>query len=334
MVNMYFLGYQALASPYDLVSTYDGKYVRFTSSTGNHGVEGGESQHRHIVQDGTSGNSSTGHNSSNDAPEGMPLHNHPVVGGYTSYSDNDPLYYTLYLYRIDLTIWSSQHRNVPTGAVVLSRAVLSCSGLSRFSDMDGRLVKLGEPNSTGGRSAHTDHTASLSLTSKSPGTAILCFSSYTGYSDNNTHGHSASLSSVASDSIIPSNLAIRFYKATLPTPLAPENMVVFFDGVPDSNWTLLSYDGRFPLAGDVDPTEQGSDTNDHTGTSSIASSAFNAGDCGLGSGGYGSNVTVDLHTHSVPIVLDSVNHVPEYVSLCPYYLNKTLLPMSGAPLMW
>lgn len=324
MVNMYVLGLASSPpSGWTAVTTYNGRYVRFTTSTSQHGATGGADQHRHLSPATTSGDSGSTkvYLSAGPHPDGsyLAVHNHSIPSVYSSYSNNDPSYYTYALWRIDLTTWEASIKCFPTDTVVLARAPISCTGMSRFSNGDGRLVKLGTPGSTGGRTTHTNHSCTVTLQSKSSAEPRSGGPSKN-LPGNQNHSHTATVGSVPSNTILPKRVSMRFYRVTSKTDRAPKDIVCFFDGTPTSNWTPLGYNNVFPICEDDSLTVSGSDEHGHAGASATSSSFQNP--ITGNTGPYSCAATT--HTHQVVITLDSASHVPSYVSLCPYYLNTTL----------
>ena len=321
MVNMYVLGLASSPpSGWTAVTTYNGRYVRFTTSTSQHGATGGADQHRHLSAATTSGDSS----SVGGAGEFfivLAAHTHSIPSAYSSYSNNDPSYYTYALWRIDLATWEANIRRFPANTVVLAKAPISCTGMSRFSNGDGRLIKLGSPGSTGGRTTHTDHSCTVTLESKSAQTQVSMSRWDINLPANKDHGHTATVNSVPSNTVLPKRVSMRFYRVTSETDKAPKDVVCFFDGTPTSNWTSLGYGDVFPICEDDSLTVSGSDEHGHAGASATSSSYS------ITTHAYQSGSTpypTPSHTHPATITLTSTNHVPLYVSLCPYYLNTTL----------
>ena len=334
MVNMYTLAVSALPSPWELVETYDGRYLRTTTDPGQHGATAGNSTHNHptLSNCGNCSGIAVNYYGGGDGVSVMTVHAHVPVEDTSGSSNNNPLFYTLALYRIDLALWESNFRYFPVGAVLPSAGPISVSGFARFSEADGKLIKLGSPGSSGGRAAHTDHTAVVTLATTNP------------YSDRDIgdgggliisapkdHPHLAELPAAASASLLPARIETRLYQVIAALDRSPAGSVCFFDGTPPSSWTPASWDGRFLLGADTDPTEAGTDEHPHAGTP-IVSAPVTATNQNTTSGS--AHRAVNPHTHVVNIALESANHVPEYVSLCPYYLNVTLATSRGAPIMW
>ena len=321
---MYVLANGDLPSGWTRVTTYDGRYARFTTSTGQHGVTAGASSHIHTTNATTSGASTT------ISADGTAMgtltyclsHTHPIPSTTTGSSSNDPVYYTLSLWRIDLTTWETSWRYFPENCILLSAASISASGMSRFSAADGRLIKLGNPGATGGRNDHTDHAWTVTLSAVTPNTAVH----YGGYSYNNrsayftSHSHSAAVSSAPTNTSLPRRIGTRLYLVTTTMDRAVPNVVVFFDGTPTSNWTPTVWEAACILGADTDPTATGVDTHGHSSVSGTSS-----GYTGTGRGDSSRYTCVAMtHAHNYAVSLQDASHVPEYVSLCPYYLNTTL----------
>ena len=319
--NIYVLAYTALPSPWTRVTSYDGRYVRTTASTGSHGSTGGASQHRHAVPAGTSGNASRSTSANGIYTPTMRYdHTHSTVATNTSSSNNDPVYQTYSLWRMDLATWETTYRNFPAGAIVLSTTSITCTGMNRYSTGDGYLIKLGNPGSSGGRSTHTDHTATITLSSTTPGSLTTCDGS--NGSVNNSHGHTATMSSVDSNTILPARVQTRLYQVTAETDRAPQNVVCFFDGSPGSNWTTCGWADTFIEGANSNPSNIGTDNHGHTAPG-ITSSTYSYISLGGSTPAY-YYIATRYHTHLVSPTISSTDHIPEYVSLCPYYLNTTL----------
>lgn len=331
MTNIYVLAVSDLPAPWTRIETYDGKYLRTTTTTASHGSTGGASQHRHNIPAGTSGNGTYLNTASASKLAWMPIHSHSTSQTYSSYSNNDPLYRTYSLWRMDLTTWETSYGTFPVGCILLATATVSCTGMSRYSDGDGKLIKLGTPGSTGGRSTHTDHTATITLNTYS-GSGSTAY----GFSQGavaESHGHTATLSSTSSSTVMPARVQTRMYQVTGSTPYTPPNVVCFFDDTPSANWTSCGWSGRFIEGADSAPTNTGSDSHDHT-SGALTSSPYVAAATGEV---YGSNPrqTTVSHTHPFTPTIDSESHVPEYVYLCTYYLNTTIYPpKKKAPMFW
>ena len=165
MTYMYVLADGTLPSPWARVTTWDGRYVRCASS--GFGSVGGASTHRHLTVATNSGGAGQLSSSGANQTSGLGQHTHSINATYTSYSDNNPYYYTLSLWRMDASTWEASYRCFPAGAVVLSTGSISATGFARFTSADNRLVQLADPNSSGGRADHTDHTIDLILENNS-----------------------------------------------------------------------------------------------------------------------------------------------------------------------
>lgn len=330
MVNMYVLGVASsppAGSGWEAVADYNGRYVRFTSSIAQHGVLGGADQHQHLSVATTSGN--CGAVGASGSYSGfMSVHNHSIGSTYSGYSNNDPVYYTLSLWRIDLDVWESTHRTLPVDAVLPVTTTISCFGMTRFASADGKLIKLDTPGNTGGRLTHTDHTLTVTLADRTPSTSNSGGGGYS-VAINATHGHSATFNSFPSNTVMPRCLATRLYQVVSETDHAPAGIVAFFDGTPSSNWTSTGWDAACLMSDDSDPAYDGSDSHPHSSASTTSSVYTNSQNCGSGT-----YRPAGSHNHPVDVALQSTDHVPEYVSLCPYYLNTTMSIPSGRPIMW
>ena len=327
---MYVLADGTLPSPWALVTTWNGRYLRCGSSVGQHGSVGGVIQHRHLTKATTSGSCSGliphwGYGATF-------VHSHSIPAVYTGYSNNDPLYRTLSLWRIDYSVWESTWRSFPKNAIVLSYSSISAAGLGRWSAGDGRLVLLGTPGSNGGRSTHTDHTLTATL---SPGGAGGQGGDPAGGgASDETHSHTFSATEVPSNTLMPARVMTRFYVATDTTDRAPAGVVCFFDSAPSANWALVSeWAGRFPMSFDSDPVTEGLDSHGHSAVS--GSSSNHSTNDGAQTYFAGSATMANrTHNHTVSIEADQADHLPEYVHLCPYRLTVTLYKQSTVPKTW
>lgn len=322
MVYMYIMANGGLPSPWQRVTTFDGRHVQFTTSTGQHGTTGGNSQHRHLSVATTSGGANQGGKYFTATPViVMWNHTHPVPAAYSGYSDNDPSYYTLALWRIDLDVWEAAWRCFPAESVILAKSTISCNGFSRFSLADDKLIKLGNPGASGGRAAHTDHVTVLSLSAVTPSNVTdPAMGSGYDYAWYAYHGHSCTINEASSSTILPARTKTRLYRATSDTDQAPQNIVCFFDGTPSTNWTSLDWTD-FLMGSDTDPTSEGENSHGHSSISGT-SSAYYASTINWAPDRDGA--CYKIHDHNVYTSLESSDHTPLYVKLCPYYLNTTL----------
>ncbi|HNR58397.1 MAG TPA: hypothetical protein PKJ51_08065, partial [Methanothrix sp.] len=221
MVYLYVLATGTLPSPWSRVTSYDGRYLRCASS--GFGTTGGAESHRHPTVACNSGTASGG-DSYGEYSGSMAAHSHPVPVTYTGYSNNDPSFYTLSLWRMDATTWESSYRYFPAGVVVASTTTVSATGFSRFTSADDRLIKLADPGSSGGRSTHADHTLSGSLTAVAPGrSAGYPYYHYCGLLK--SHSHTYSVSTLTQNTILPARVTTRLYVTTAQTDHAPANIV-------------------------------------------------------------------------------------------------------------
>jgi hypothetical protein len=326
MTNIYVLASSDLSSPWTRISTYDGNYIRF--STSGFGTEAGNAQHRHQSVECESGVGTI--QMSSGSYTAMRDHTHTIAATYSGYSDNDPLYYTLSLWYMDATIWEASVRGFPANTVVPSYSSISSPGYSRFTSADGYLIKLGDSGSSGGRSSHTDHSISVTLTAKGVWSGAAGSSAGNVASGEN-HGHTATIASVSDSSIFPAYVKTRFYYTTVETKRAPAGIVCFFDGAPSGNWTLVSdWENKFIMSYDGVPAEDGSDAHGHT--ASGTSSSFTGYNLIRISSIY--EGTAKTHSHSVSLTLGSPDELPLYVQLVPYKLEVDIYVRSGRPLMW
>jgi len=336
MTNMYCLGLGgAYPSGWERVTAGDGRYLRCVSAPGDHGQMAGASTHTH-PSTSTCGNStptSSQRQYSSNA-DYMTVHNHVVPSATSGASNNDPLYSTLELVRIDLGLWESNWRCFPPNVVVLSTASISGVGFSRYN-IDGNLIKLGDAGASGGRETHIDHTIDVSLSASDTYSRAYYQPSAVPTTQRSNHTHAASLAAVPSSTIMPARVQTRLYHTTQTTVNAPANIVVFLDAAPSgAHWSILSdWSSRFIESVDTTPALTGSDTHDHSGTNVDSTNKS------VGTATVSADTPITrpqpTHHHVVNISLDSVSHVPLYYGLCPYYLNTELVPLScGAPLMW
>lgn len=325
MPNMYVLATGSLASPWTRESTWDGRYLRCASSSGT----GGASQHLHSSIETTSGSSGATRRDV-DYTVAMGVHSHTIPSFNTGYSNNDPLYYTLSLWKMDAGAWEISQRCFPANAVVMSIATLTAANFSRLSAPDGKLIKLGDPASSGGRSTHTDHSVDATLAATTPG-AVAATGCCSGPLNAN-HSHTFTAASVPSGSIMPAHVQTRLYYTTAKTDEAPAGVVCLFDGTPSASWTIVSWTDKFLMSNDCDPTNDGSDTHGHTSVSGSSSTYYNlSSQAGLSS----TTLCPATHGHSVAVEFNDATAVPLYVALIPYRLTVTLEPRpSSRPLMW
>jgi len=108
MTNIYVLASSDLSSPWTRISTYDGNYIRF--STSGFGTEAGNAQHRHQSVECESG-VGTIQMSSGDYVA-MRDHTHTIAATYSGF---------------------------PANTVVPSYSSISSPGYSRFTSADGYL---------------------------------------------------------------------------------------------------------------------------------------------------------------------------------------------------
>ena len=322
MTYMYVLADGTLPSPWARVTTWDGRYVRCASS--GFGSVGGASTHRHLTVATNSGGAGQLSSSGVSGLGRLANHTHSINATYTSYSDNNPYYYTLSLWRMDASTWEASYRCFPAGAVVLSTGSISATGFARFTSADNRLVQLADPNSSGGRADHTDHTIDLILENNSATVSVDYGGNTTPYLTlASSHNHTGSVGSLSSSSVLPARVLTRFYKATSSTVLAPANIVCFFDDTPSSNWELITgWAGYFPMSSDSDPSATGSDTHGHDNASGTSSNKSLSTDNRAFSSG--TSFVSSTHNHSFSVSIGSTDHIPLYVDLVPYRLKTTV----------
>lgn len=311
-------------SPWQKVATWDGKYIRFHSNPSNAGNTGGSSSHTHA-------NGSVSQSVADTAERTYHVqvqvqlrdHTHPVTVNIGA-ANNDPPYYTLSLIRVDADQWMSALRSFPVGAVVGSTQVLSATGYQRFSSADSRYIKLGTPGSTGGSSSH-NHSVSVNFASANSQSGAYGGSNATDNGNPHTHSHSGTSSSV---NVTPSYLQTRLYQIVQQLLSVPAGTVCMFDGAPPSGWAVLSsWDDRFLMSGDVNPTTGGNTSHDH-GTYNGTTSGS-----GLGSTtavGSGMPVALNNHRHNFSFSINSSDHMPPFVYLVPAYLTQDVFPPKGS----
>jgi len=322
---MYVLAVQELPSPWSYYSSYNGKHLKFGST---HGTTGGSDSHRHTVLDQWSGYSAAGSIESDAQTNVMATHRHVVktTNGVTSYSDNDPLYVRLRLYRIDYDVWRTTIKTFPVGTILASSSALSSAGLVPYTGADDRIIKISSTmGGTGGRSSHSDHSFSVTLESTG-GVGVGGIwqadpKTYVGLKA--SHGHSASRSSVNGGSSLPARVVTRLYNVTSAmTEGVPVGTVVFFDGSPGDNWSYLSsWEDRYLSGGGTNPSFVGS--NDHWHYSgSFSASSYSATEWHLKPGTVGR--CVPSHSHALNVGLNESNHEPSFVTVVPYLLVEEI----------
>lgn len=322
MANIYVLATANLTSPWTRQSSYDGRYLRCHSTSLS---TGGNSTHTHNTVNSTSGSTSV--NLKPSPAGGMNQHTHNVSPVATSASNNDPVYYTLSLWYMNSTTWETTVGCFQANTVVLSNNSISVSGFSRFTSADNKFIVLGNPGSSGGRTTHTDHTFTATLDSMTPPNGGQASGCSWGAANNVTHSHTWSAASVPSADLQPARAKTRLYYTTTETDSAPAGIVCFFDGAPSAKWTSLSWNDRYIMSADTNPTLEGSNSHGHSATGGTSTDFSTPWNC---TGSSGCCVVTVNHNHTVSIECGSSDHSPLYVTLTPYYLNTTIYPPKGA----
>ena len=314
-------------SPWSRKTYWDGRYVKLSTGSGDHGTTGGNGSHTHTGTTNWSiGNCSSGGDVVTSGGTGMmDLHTHSSPSSVTvSSANNTPTYYTLELIYTDYDTWENTDRTLPAGAVILSQAAISgWTGVSRFSSADGKLIKLGTAGSTGGSLEHT-HDVSGTLPSGGASLGVLCSSLGT-VAKYLSHTHTFSITT-AGKSIWPKHVKTRLYEVTTTTDRIVEGAILFFDSTPSGNWEAATstFQDCFLCPNDESPTQYGTNTHTHTSLTGTSSS-YNSGNINPFRSAPEVQGAVQPHTHSFSFELTSANHEPEYVYLAAYRLKTTLL---------
>jgi len=323
MAYMYVLGtHTSPPSPWEVVSTWNGKYLRTCSSVYDSGTVAGASTHRHNITAGTSGQcAETRISTKSPIYYALAKHSHTWTTKQTGISNNDPSFYQLVLWRIDVSVWETYHRCFPAGAVLIGRGALTYSGLTRISALDGRLIKLGPVGVTGGRTTHGNHSVDFKLDAASGG--VGGEAGMTSLSEDfGRHDHTIAAAGIDSVSIMPARVQTPVYEVTVSeTAGAPVNTVCFFDGVPSSRWTSLggTWGTRFIEGASSGPTLAGTDSHSHPNASIQSSNHSGTTDRFVPPSG--SVVASYPHSHLAVLMFEQADCVPPHVTLCPYYLN-------------
>jgi len=311
-------------------TTRTNRYLRFDSNTANHWADVGTATHTHSV---------TGYTCGNGTPTSLsypptevyalnPAHQHTVSSWGISNGNNTPPGYGLDIIYIDLSVWESQWRRFPQGAMILSDGVLQDAGYLTFSSgLVGKYIVNAEPGSTFGSSDPHAHSVSATTDFGSAPTAEK-MNSPGSNSTNYSHKHNISLNS-SSVFIEPKNLVTRLYEVTAKTSKALAGTVVFIDGSASANWSLLSgWAGGNLKIGDSNPTLSGNDTHTHSFSGNTANGSVSANT--VVSTGEAYTVCAVTHYHPVSGTLASANHVPQSKYLVPAKLTTTLYaPTAG-----
>lgn len=328
-------------SPWTKISTYDNRYIRCTSNTGQGLVTGGANSHTHTVNSITCTEVTdpaiikfdTGDYCLRSVTNSKHAHG---TSGITFYEANNlPSYYTLALIRCDI----SQFFNSDVGGrrlyqymVCASTQAISFSGYNRFSSLDNKFVMCHSTvGSGGGGNSHT-HTVSGYL-DNFVGTKITSISGSRGLkptAGGDYHNHQISSSSSSAIST-PPYIQTRLYQISLSQVNIPVNVVLFVDGsisgYTDFFQILTGWDARFLMGGDINPTTGGAETHSHSSPFDIVSMAST-------NAVYGSAGTLtaiqSTHTHTATVSIDTtpVSHIPLYVNLIPVAVIKEISPLT------
>lgn len=320
---MAFWGGGTPPSPWQKLTTWDGKYLRFSSTYSQHGTTGGSATHYHTTTNWSVGNNSTSSQYTEiGSVSKLKAHTHAAPTSPTvANANNDPLYYTLELIYMDLAEWESSERRFPSGAIVLSDAVISWSAVARFTAADGKLIKLGTAGSTGGLDT-ASHTVTGNLHDGSSGVSLDNFMQQWSAPNNVSHGHTVSAMSSAKTTL-PKHVRTRLYSFTETSDRAEAGIICFVDNTPTAKWTLIDWSDCFLYSSDENPNTQGVSTHNHTGVS-CTSSGYTATAPAVIYGENSTAVSVNPHTHNVTFDLATANHEPPFVNLVPVKLNTTL----------
>jgi hypothetical protein len=333
MTKLYILGIHiAPPSPWANETGFSNRYVRACETPEETGEVVLSPNHTHSISSstvGTSGYWDYGTVDFGGSPyrEGIEHDNHALSASFDSVTHTPP-YYGLALWSIDLGIWETAVRKFPTGAVLLSSSQISDEELTRFSDGDGRLIRIGTPGTMEGSATHS-HTVAGSLSDIDASFGIPDVWGFW-YIRLALHSHTFSGSTGASE-LSPTRIQTRLYKAISTTTRAAAGVVCFVDGTPSSNWEAVSWGQRCIESSDCNATPTGSDSHNHSysGYSSTISA-------GLLTSVEPQNIyevpkqVATPHGHSVSLVTSIESHVPSHVKLYPVRLKFTLRPVGKA----
>ena len=321
-LNMLVLAVDDLPSPWTREDGFDGKYVRCVAEA-SHGSTGGANAHRHITaatQSGYCGDASVKTGFVNNV---LQDHRHDIDATYSEYENNDPVYATLSLWKIDYSTWYDEYRLLPENAVVLSVQSISSTGYTRWTDADDRLIKLGNPGSTGGRTSHVHADNELTLVSGGASRMVEGGSGATASNPAN-HSHTCYVDT-DSKSILPPHIKTRLYSVGSTTTEVPAGVVVFFDGEPDTIWDeVTTWAGLFVMGANSDPTSAGDTDHGHVGSGTTP--GYSPSSISTAPDAYWSNSAPRPHDHSVSVTFSDEDCDPEYVGLVPYELTESLEP--------
>lgn len=228
--NIYFLWKTGGTAPsgYTKATTWNGKYLKLTNSSANHGVTGGSLTHDHPLSGfscgGTGGDLCTAGGGSNVASD----HNHGLYSA-SGPTNNDPTYLTYELLSIDLATWEAGIKCFPAGSVLLSASSLaSWSEVSRETSLDGRLIKIDTAGGSGGRTT-ANHAITITTTTNSETSVGFGAGQY--YGVPHDHNHTGSFTT-DSQTTKPQRIQTRVYSCPSITSKAMAGAICFVDGTP------------------------------------------------------------------------------------------------------
>lgn len=324
-------------SPWQKVTAYDGKYVRFVSDPTNALTTGGNSTHTHSL--------GTGHTISNTVDYGQlnsggaqprkswssQGHNHAIGTIAIASANNEPSYYTVSLISMDLATFFSSHRKLPKDSIVASTSDISGDGLSKIAN--NKLIKLGSsPASTGGSDSHI-HSFTGSLSAYDDTYTYADWGAYEALATAD-HSHTLAGLSLTSKSSMPARIQTRLFKVTEDyTSKIPANSVMFVDGAitgyTDQLEIISAWNNRMIEAADSNPTDIGSDVHNHG--SSVSGNTNTVGGSSTKCKNYAAETDAMSysHVHAVTINLNTtdVSILPPYVNLVPVKVKSNISPM-------
>lgn len=316
-------------SPWTALSTFDGKYLKNTSTLANHGVTGGNLTHTHTTASSSIdvGNYNYWLYSEVNGCMGKHTHGLTVTCGNTA---NDPTYRTIRLIKCDLTTWETTERCFPVGTILFADAALSWAEVDRDSTFDNRLIKIDNTaNTNGGNDTETD-AITITIANADPGEVNAYIDSDAvavpydqGDSRHLYHGHTLT-HTPAAQSTKPARIRTRVYKTNVNTTKALAGVICFVDSTPSSKWTAVNWDGYFIEGANEDDNATGSNTHTPNGLTGADTSSWSYGlrygyltDSGV-------EVEYYTHHHHVTFTFNSADMQPPYVQLYPVKLNTTL----------
>jgi hypothetical protein len=323
MTKLYVLGTHIVPpSPWTNETGFSNRHVRTCETPGDTGTVVISSPHSHSVASSTVGSSGYwGEGECESGPSGRAIEhdNHALAATFSSEALTPP-YYGMALWSVDLAIWEAALRKFPTGAILLSDSQISDAELTRVSDADGRLIRIGTPGAIGGSSTHT-HTVDGSLSYIDPYVETLDGDGDY-YVNRYPHSHTISGATGAS-TLLPARVQTRLYRAISATTRAAAGVICFVDGTPSSNWEAVAWGQRCIESANSNATLTGVDTHNHSfaGTSS---SVFSGSERRLNWWGWGYRRMPPTHSHSFSLTASIESHVPSHVKLYPVKLKITL----------